>query len=110
MLSKFVVDGKIGDFLKGAVSQSGTRSSTAGVNFQSRYSTATIYKNASTGPVLSFRSRFLMVGQKKSESKKMVQMVFEAISWSSVPPKVIKFELKIVVGFTALLERFVGAL
>ena len=53
---------------------------------------------------------FLMVGQKKSESKKMVQMVFEAISWSSVPPKVIKFELKIVVGFTALLERFVGAL
>ena len=85
-------------------------SSTAGVNFQSRYSTATIYKNASTGPVLSFRSRFLMVGQKKSESKKMVQMVFEAISWSSVPPKVIKFELKIVVGFTAPLERFVGAL
>ena len=96
--------------VKGAVSQSGTRSSTAGVNFQSRYSTATIYKNASTGPVLSFRSRFLMVGQKKSESKKMVQMVFEAIFWSSVPPKVIKFELKIVVGFTALLERFVGAL
>ena len=66
-------------------------SSTAGVNFWSRHSTDSIYKNASTGPVVSERNGFLLVKKEGAGPKNISAMVFGAIFWRSVLPKLISF-------------------
>ena len=88
-------------------------SSTAGVNFRSRHSTDSIYKNASTGPVVSQRCMLHLVkkkgpGQKKKSRRWFLELFsggpsshFDQFSGSKTT--------QIVTGFTAPLGGLVDA-
>ena len=88
-------------------------SANAGVHSNSRHSVDEIYKNASTGPVVSERNGFLLVKKRRGGSKKYIRDGFWSHFVEVRPPKSDQFSgsepTKIAVGFTAPLGGLADA-